>query len=953
MARRAFIAAVVALLVIGGGYAAVALPFVWLPPPTGTRVQVLWQDPGASSVRIAETVARPLARALGDLDGVDELSATVTTGRVEIALTFEARARNPLAAVHQQLARTALPPGGEPIRVTVAGTSPEVVLIVSARTLGMPALTRWMRDALLPALRSLPAVATVAVDGTPEEQIVAIPDQRRLAGVGLAPEGIIQTLREAMRAGAPEAAREPSSRAAGLSALALRLPSGEVTALGEFTRFETVEVSPVQVSYDGAEALRVVVRGTPDALERTLVETVTSQLGWLRANGQLPDGLTVAPVEELYTTRVQARRSLQRAIAIGAFAALAVLFAVTASARALWGRTVLLLGMWGVVLVTWWITATPLSVPALGGMALAIGPVLALSYLRRVLARRGTAASPLFTGALFGSASMMVALAPWFFASGTLADHYRDLLLAFALALAVGVLIDALWSGRGRRRRSVAGGWRAESAAWFVATFEQWQRAIAASPWPARMLLLVLMASALLVVMALRYRDVPLDVYRPLVLEWLAPSPGARTLAIEDARLARALDGETGVLHREVSYLDPSHTLDGRAWMRARLGVEPGRDDPAWRAQLLARLAGGGLTGLRLLVDADAREATSLQVAVRAADWSELLDLTERVAERASAVPGVAGVHGRASAIEHFVLRDAAPLTPDAPWPESRIDRALALAEGDLVLGAWQRPEGRTVLRVRLDPRPAPAGRVLIAGELRGVPALYLRDLGELVRAPVPRWLRLDDEGYVAPLEVNPLPGADVQQLAMAVTRSLAAIELSPRQEILVSGRDDIAAALGPAWRVALLAGLSVVLVVAWRAWRGGTLRSGAMVALMATGVTLVTAAVAGAVGAAPSSPYLAGLIIVLALAVLQGGLLGGDPATRARRPFGRRVLDAVVVTAIALAAALPLTVLPGAAGALLAPLAQVVCIGLLTGLAFNLLFLPAFFPAGRRRRAF
>jgi multidrug efflux pump subunit AcrB len=947
--RRVFIAAAVALLVIGGGYAARALPFVWLAPHPGTRLQVLWQDPGTSVPRIAETVARPLARALGDLDAVDDLSVTVSSGRVEIALSFNSRARDPLGAVRKLLARTALPPDGEPVRVFEQIEAPEMVLVLSTHDLGMPTLSRWTTDALLPALRGLAPVAALAVEGAREEQIIAIPDQRRLAGVGLAPEDVIQTLREALRS-APEAAYQKSGQTASLSAVSLRLPSGEVTALGEFTRFATRQARATEVFYDGAEALRIAVRGKPAVSERALREAVTSQIGWLRANGQMPDGLNVAPVEELRITAVQARRSLQRAMVIGALAALAFFFALTGSARALWGRVILLFGAWGAVLVVLWMTTTPLSVPTLGGMALAIGPLLALSYARRVLPRRDTATA-LATGALFGIAGIMIALVPWLFAAGMAADHYRGLLLAFALVLGAGILIDAMWAGRRRKRRAAAGGWRSRSAAWLVARFEQWRRAVATGPWSARALLLVLMASALLAMTALHYRDVPLDAYRPLVFEWVAASSGAHALANEDARLKRLLAGEPAVRHRELTYLDPSRTLDGQALVRARFGVEPGNYDPAWRERLLGQLSRAGLNGLRLFADPDAVDAGGLKVLVHASDWRELLKLGRRVAERARAISGVVRIDGAVDQVEHYVLRTDGPRVSDFMAPQSQIDRALALAEGEIVLGEWQRPSGRTQLRLRLDPRPEPAGRVLIAGESRGVPARYLRDLGELTREPVPRWLRLDEDGYVAPLEVIPAPYTDTRRLATELTRALDGIGLAPRQYVAVLGRDDIAAALGPAWRVALLAGLSVALVMVWSGWRGSTVRSGLFSALVAVGVTLVTAAATGAAGVAPSPPYLVGLILVFGLAVTQGGLLGGDPGG-ARRPFGRRVLDTILVTLIMLVGILPLTVLPGAAGALLAPLAQVVSSGLLVGLAVNLLFLPAFFVPGPRRRA-
>ena len=948
MPRRLLIAAAVAFFIIGGWYAALSLPFVWLPPHTGVRLQVVWQDPGAAVPRIAEAVAKPLVQALGSLDGLEELSVTVSTGRVQVTLDFEARARNPLAAVRQRLGRATFPAGSEPVRVIQQGEVPEAILVVSARGPAGPALTRWTLDVLSPSLRGLKSVAMLAVEGVAETQIIALADQRRLAGAGLAPEDVIHVLGAAYR-GATEATHKPSEQTARLAALPLRLPSGEITALGEFTRFDTREERAVQVLYDGAEALRILVQGAPGGSERKLAEAVGSQLGWLRANGQIPDGLDVVSVEELRATRVQARRSLQRAMVIGALGALALFFVITGSLRALTGRVMLLLSVWGAVLLALWIGSVPLSVPTLGGVALAVGPVVALSYLRRVRARRGTSKrSP--NGVLVTALGTLMVLVPWLFATGTVWDHYQGLLLTFACSLGFGIVVDRLWSGTGRRRRAAESHWRSRSGAWLVAAIERWSRVIASRPWLARMLLLVSLVSALLASITLVYRDVPLDAYRPLVLEWTVESPGVGAIAREDERLMVVLAGETGVRHRELTYLDPSRTFAGRALVRTRLFVDPGSDDPAWRARLLQRMAGAGLKGLRLVSDSDARETNGLQVIVHTTEWPALLELAGQVLERAGVVRGVERVDGGMEPLERYVLHSDGPLAAGTLLSESQIDRALALAEGDLVLGEWSHPAGSAQLRVRVDPRPQPPGRILLVGDRAGEPARYLSDFGEPVRELAPRWLRLDEDGFVTQLEVIPDPRADPRRLAEELAQTLDRIALAPGQEIAVSGRDDVTAALGPAWRVGLLATLAIGLVVAWGRWRGGALMSAMREALVAAVATLVTAALMGVAAAGLSAPVAVGLALVFGLTVAQGAVLGGDPGGNSRRLFGRRVLDAVAMTIIVIAGVSPLAMLSGAAGALLAPLAQVLSAGVLVAMVANWLFLAAFpVPASRR----
>jgi len=367
---------------------------------------------------------------------------------------------------------------------------------------------------------------------------------------------------------------------------------------------------------------------------------------------------------------------------------------------------------------------------------------------------------------------------------------------------------------------------------------------------------------------------------------------------------------------------------------------------------MLARLAAQGLDGLGLApdADADADAAEEIAVTLRAAEWPALAALANRVASAARPLPGVARVDGSTSPIEHLALNSEVQHQPESPLSQSQIDRALSLAEGELAIGTWQGPAGRAELVMQLDPPPQPPGRVLISGESRGTSARYLRDLGELVRESAPRRLQLDEDGYLVTLTVIPSPGTNAQLLATKLQRVLDGLELDPDQEIAVSGRDDIVTAVGPAWRVALLGSLTLILVIAWSVWRGSEWRGALREVWIAAGVTLVTAALAGIAGVAPSPPYFTGLIFVFAFSIMQVGTLGGD-AQAGPHPFGRRMLDTMVVGMLVLAAVLPLALLPGAAGALLAPLALVVIIGLVCGLAANSLYLPTVSRPGQRRR--
>ncbi|MDQ0349274.1 efflux RND transporter permease subunit [Ancylobacter vacuolatus] len=134
---RPIFASVVSIVVmILGAVAFVALPVAQYPDIAPPVVNVSGQYPGASAETVADTVVAPIEQQINGVEGMLYISSNSTAdGRFSIAVTFDIGTDLDIAQVQVQnrvaTATPRLPQDVQQIGVTVAKSSPDILMVVS------------------------------------------------------------------------------------------------------------------------------------------------------------------------------------------------------------------------------------------------------------------------------------------------------------------------------------------------------------------------------------------------------------------------------------------------------------------------------------------------------------------------------------------------------------------------------------------------------------------------------------------------------------------------------------------------------------------------------------------------------------------------------------------------------------------------------------------------------
>src|SRR5215468_11698184 len=133
--RPIFAAVVSIVFVIVGAVSFSRLPVAQYPEIAPPVVNVTGQYPGASAEVVAATVATPLEQQINGVEHMLFISSNSTAdGRFSIAVTFDIGTNLDIAQVQVQnrvgIAQPRLPPDVRNIGVTVAKSSPDLMMVV-------------------------------------------------------------------------------------------------------------------------------------------------------------------------------------------------------------------------------------------------------------------------------------------------------------------------------------------------------------------------------------------------------------------------------------------------------------------------------------------------------------------------------------------------------------------------------------------------------------------------------------------------------------------------------------------------------------------------------------------------------------------------------------------------------------------------------------------------------
>ena len=417
--------------------AAVRIPIDRLMIPVTTRLLVRAELPGVDALSVETVVTKRLEKALAALPGLSDMESRSRDGEAVIHMQLRAGVDRDraLTDARTRLAQAIsnLPPGMKAPRLSVdhASDSPAAVYAIAATTLADD-LVRWVKNVLVDPLRESSEVASVTTTGAARREILIQPDPRRLAGLGLAFDDLIEATRRRDIAPRPKSARRAvtSGSVESIAARAVRLPSGESIALAEVANVSIADESiPLPVTYNGAPALRLEIYPRTPASATRIAERTQAHFAWLRANDLVPRAATIHVLhDEARATAQWLQVILQRAGIC--FTAILVVIATFFRLRTVSSS---------VIGFSVWLSAT-MALLAQGGHALnnatAVGAMLAAAPLAILLVSRFEAVD-LWRVVIVGVIAWVAALVLGANAQAS---------IAFAVGLLVAVMVRWLLS---------------------------------------------------------------------------------------------------------------------------------------------------------------------------------------------------------------------------------------------------------------------------------------------------------------------------------------------------------------------------------------------------------------------------------------------------------------------------------------------------------------------------
>ncbi len=488
--------ALVLAVATAGAIAAVRLPVGLMADIVYPMVRVQITAGQTPPEVLLQTVTRLLEQQLAQAEGLELLESTTEQGQVQATLSFDL-GRDIDAALRETAtlvdrAKGSLPADLDPPIIFKFDPQnlPVLEFALSSDVQDSLALRRFAEYDLVPRFIGVPGVAGLRAAGGREReiQVEADPDKLRAHGLTLADldaalgANSVQAAAGRLDATGTELTGQivATFRSVGeIEDLRLTAPNGELIPLRDVARVtDTHKEQRLFVTIGGREAVKVSVFKAPQANSVAVAAAIRARLEALQAERFVPPGVSIAVTadESIYILHAvdNASHALYLAVALVALVVLLFLndwrltlvamlvlpvaMLVTAWLMAMWGLSVNLMSLGGLIL----------------GIALLVdyGVVLLENITRHraqatTLRQAVTRASHEVSGALIASLLALVAsLVPFLLFGGTALIFFREFLLTIMIATSAGLitafaLIPALYPlilGRGREAAHAAEG---------------------------------------------------------------------------------------------------------------------------------------------------------------------------------------------------------------------------------------------------------------------------------------------------------------------------------------------------------------------------------------------------------------------------------------------------------------------------------------------------------------
>lgn len=1010
--------------VVLGVFALGRLSIDLLPHIIYPQVRVRVIDPGVAAAIMEDRVTRQLEEQMAITEDAVGIESTTSEGQSYVLLDFDYGKDIDLAlrdaSTRLDRAKRFLPTTIDPPMIWKSDPSqiPVMEFLVTSTLLDLVELRTWTDDHLAKQFLNLPGVAAAEVGGGLVREIQILPDQRRLAGLGLSVNDVINAVRRGnedapggrLRMGGQEYASRTAGRltnVAAIAALPVRLPSGESIPLAEIASVsDSHEEERIRARFNGTPGIKLAIQKQPNANTVEVTEHVKARLAWLRANEVIPQGIQL---NEISDQSIYIRQSLSNATLAalsGAVLAMIVVYLFLGSFR---GTLIIGTAIPISIIVTFVIMALgglTLNIMTLGGLALGIGmlvdnTIIMLENIARHRREKESAnreaahvedplsvpmraAAEVTSPIIASTTTSLAAVVPFLFISGLIGLLFRELIFTISAAILASLLVAiTLVPSLAARMSSESRGRAHEIVARVIeslqARYAGWVTRVLARPG-----LVIGTAFLLLAVIGL-------PTFLTSKQDFLPNMDDGRinvNVTTDPGVSLEAMDASVRTLERiayEQASVESVYTLVGGAIFGRTERETPNRSSLSvqlvplearsvsseeWvkhyqRAVEKAQLAGmkvrARTAGIRGIRTSRAEEDISLRV--QGPDLDRLTAIGEDLVRRLQGLPGVRNLrHSLEESRQEFAIETDRSRAAELGIDVADVGRALRVALDGVIIGDYLEGERAYDIRVRLPQteidNPEALGRILLFGELRDRPAVYLRDVASIGIVQAPSEIMRDRQARIVEVSAALTKERPLGLVVEEIHRRLEGYAMPPGYRLYSGGAEE---ALEKGRRLtSVLLGLALFLVFVVMAVLYESLRNPTVIMLSVPFALIGVTAALWLTGLPLSMPVWLGLIMLAGIVVNNAIVLVeyieqrramGEPVKEAIVNAARLRLRPILMTTLTTVIGMtPLALGLGAGSEMLQPLAVTVVAGLSFSLVVSLVLVPAMYLVLRGR---
>ncbi|HEC28693.1 MAG TPA: efflux RND transporter permease subunit [Gammaproteobacteria bacterium] len=442
-----------------------------LPNIIYPEVRVRVNSPGVPAKIMEDKITRQLEEQLAITEDVISIESSSSEGRSRVNMTFQYGKDIDIAlrdaSTRLDRAKRFLPTDIDApiIYKRDPAQRPVIEYVISSRSRDSIKLRDWVDDVFAKWFINLPGIASAEVGGGLVREIQVLPDQQRMAGLGLSTDDLVDAIKKAnqeepvgrIKLERRELTGRISARIKSVEELAnlpIPLPNGQYIYLKDIALvLDTHEDEKLRVRLNGISGIKVSIQKQPNANSIAVVNTIKNRLAELHRQNVIPEDIQVNVVGDQSVYVRNSLNSAAMAAGSGALLAMLVVYLFLGDIR----RTLIIGSAIPIAItVTFLIMdlgGLSLNIMTLGGLAVGVGMLVdsTIVMLENIYRHQtegedsfeaGTHAAREVNSAIVASTSTnLAAIIPFLFVGGLVGLFFRELIFTISAAIVAAMVV--------------------------------------------------------------------------------------------------------------------------------------------------------------------------------------------------------------------------------------------------------------------------------------------------------------------------------------------------------------------------------------------------------------------------------------------------------------------------------------------------------------------------------